>query len=473
MRRQIAAMVVAFAAALWVRPVLAVPAAINWDQAADEAIAKLQTYIRVDTSNPPGNETSAAELLRSWLVAEGIEARLYDAMNDPARQALVARLPGRSNETILLMSHSDVVPTMAQEWSHPPFAAEIADGTLYGRGALDTKELGIFQIITMLLLHRQGITPQTQLLLLVEPEEENGGGGVNGMLERYPELFGNVTMVLNEGGFGIIGLFKPDQVAFFVQTSEKGVAWMKLTARGDSGHGSVPLPNNAVATMAQALQRVAAYETPLHPAPPTLRLFAELADQEPFPTSWVMRHVDNPLVQHVFRRKLTERPPVNALLRTTISLTGVHGGYKTNVIPAEVEATLDCRVNVGDSGEAVKRELERVIDDQRVSIDLVQNTTPNESPINEELMAAVRAAAGRHLPGSLVAPVMSSGVTDSAPFRRRGVAAYGFNPVVLTDAEFRSIHGIDERLRLDRFRNALQMYYEVVTKLAGAETPPS
>jgi len=175
-------------------------------------------------------------------------------------------------------------------------------------------------------------------------------------------------------------------------------------------------------------------------------------------------------VQQVFRRKLTERPPVNALLRTTISLTGMHGGYQTNVIPAEVEATLDCRVNVGDSGEALKRELERVIDDQRVSIELTQNTMPNESAINEELMATVRAAVGRHVPGSLVAPLMSSGVTDSAPFRHRGVPAYGFNPVVITEAEMQSVHGIDERLRLDQFRTALQMYYEVVTKLSGAGT---
>jgi acetylornithine deacetylase/succinyl-diaminopimelate desuccinylase-like protein len=470
MRQQTTATALAFAAALWGQPVLAAPAAINWDRVANEAIAKLQTYVRVDTSNPPGNETPAAELLRGWLAAEGIEARLYDAMNDPARQALVARLPGRSNETILLMSHSDVVPAVAQEWSHPPFAAEIANDTLYGRGTLDTKELGILQIITMLLLHRQGITPQAQLLLLIEPDEENGGAGVAGMLERYPEVFNNVSMVLNEGGSGISGLFKPGQVVFFIQTAEKGVAWMKLTARGDSGHGSVPLPNNAVATMARALQRIAVYQTPIHPAPPIIRLFAQLADQEPFPTSWVMRHVDNPLVQQVFRRKLTERPPINALLRTTISLTSVHGGYKTNVIPAEVEATLDCRVNVGDSGEALQRELERVIDDQRVKSELTQNTAPNESPVNEGLMAAARDAADRHVPGSLVAPLMSSGVTDSAPFRRRGVPAYGFSPVVITEAEMESVHGIDERLPLSQFRNALQMYYEVVTRLAGAGT---
>jgi acetylornithine deacetylase/succinyl-diaminopimelate desuccinylase-like protein len=467
MRRQTTAMVLAFTAALWGRPVLAAPAAINWDQVANEAIAKLQAYIRVDTSNPPGNETSAAELLRGWLAAEGIEARLYDAMNNPARQALVARLPGRSNETILLMSHSDVVPAVAQEWSHRPFAAEIANDTLYGRGALDTKDLGILQIITMLLLHRQGITPRAQVLLLIEPDEETGGGGIDGMLKRYPEVFGNVRMVLNEGGYGLSSLFKPGQVVFFVQTAEKGVAWMKLTAHGDSGHGSVPLPNNAVVTMARALERIAAYQTPIHPAPPIIRLFSELADQEPFPTSWVMRHVNNPLVQQVFRHQLTERPPVNALLRTTISLTGVHGGYKTNVIPAEVEATLDCRVNIGDSGEALQRELEHVVDDKRVKIELTESTTPNESPINEELMAAVRAAAGRHVPGSLVAPVMSSGFTDSAPFRRRGVQAYGFDPVVITEAELESIHGIDERLPLEQFRKGLQMYYEVVTELAG------
>jgi acetylornithine deacetylase/succinyl-diaminopimelate desuccinylase-like protein len=468
MRRQITAVALAVTAALWVRPVLAAPAAIEWDQVAREAIAKLQAYVRVDTSNPPGNETAAAELLRGWLAAEGIEARLYDAMNNPARQALVARLPGRSNETILLMSHSDVVPAVAQEWSHPPFAAEIANDTLYGRGTLDTKDLGILQIITLLLLHRQGITPSAQLLLLIEPDEETGGRGIDGMLERYPEVFSDVRMVLNEGGYGLRGLFKPGQVVFFVQTAEKGVAWMKLTARGDSGHGSVPLPNNAVATMARALHRIAAYQTPLHPAPPIIQLFSELADEEPFPTSWVMRHVGNPLVQQLFRRKLTERPPVNALLRTTISLTGVRGGYTTNVIPAEVEATLDCRVNIGDSGEALQRELVRVVDDQRVTIELTQNTTANESPINEQLMAAVRRAGQRHVPGGLVAPVMSSGVSDSAPFRRRGVPAYGFNPVVITEAEMESVHGIDERLPLDEFRKGLQMYYEVVTELAGA-----
>lgn len=452
-------------------PLFAASSAINWDAVAAEAIDKLQSYVRVDTSNPPGNETPAAELLRTWLAAEGIDARLYDPMRNPGRQALLARIEGGSQDTILLMSHSDVVPALAQEWSHPPFAAEIAGDTLYGRGTLDTKELGILQLITMLLVHRQGLTPRAQLLLLIEPDEEEHGAGVAGMLERYPELFGNVRIVLNEGGSGVTGIFRSGQIVFFVQTAEKGIAWIKLIARGDSGHGSIPLRNNAVSTMARALERIAGYETPLHPAPPIVRLFGELADQEAFPDSFVMRHVDNPLVQRIFRTQLTQRPTVNALLRTTISLTGVSGGYKTNVIPAEVEATLDCRINLGDSAEALTHALEHVIDDPRVSLELVQNTAPNESPINEPLMTAVRAAIARHVPSGLVAPVMSSGVTDSAPFRRRGVPAYGFNPVVITEDELASIHGIDERLRLDEFRRALQVYYEVVTQLLGADSP--
>lgn len=450
------------------RPAHAEP--IDWQQVAEEAISKLQGYLRVDTSNPPGNETPAAELLRSWLAAERIDAQLYDVMTDPARQALVARIPGRSGKTIVLMSHSDVVPAIAREWKHPPFAADIADDTLYARGALDTKELGILQIMTMLVLHRQGITPADSILLVIEPDEEEGARGVSGMLERHSELFSDVRMVLNEGGSGLTGVFKPGQTVFFVQTAEKGVAWMKLTAHGDAGHGSVPLPHNAVATMARALDRIAAYETPLHPAPPVVRLFAQLADQESFPNSWVMRHVDNPVVQTLFHRQLTQRPMVSALLRTTISLTGMQGGYKVNVIPASVEATLDCRINVGDSGEAVKHKLESVIADPQVTIELIQNTAPNESPIDKDLLSAIRESIDRHAPGSLVAPLMSSGVTDSAPFRRRGIPAYGFNTVVVTEAEFASVHGIDERIRLEEFRRALPMYYEVLTRLTGAGT---
>src|SRR5262249_55640298 len=163
---------------------------------------------------------------------------------------------------------------------------------------------------------------------------------------------------LNEGGAGTRDLIKPGQILFFVQTAEKGKAWITLTARGDTGHGSVPFPNNAVVTMGQALDRGAKYETPLRPSPAGVGVRTSLGSQLRLPTSLVVRHVDTPIVQTLFRRQLTERPPINALLRTTISLTGVHGGYKVNVIPSQVDATLDCRVNVGDSGEALKRELE-------------------------------------------------------------------------------------------------------------------
>src|SRR5574341_838449 len=247
---------------------------------------------------------------------------------------------------------------------------------------------------------------------------------------------------------------------------------MKLTAHGDTGHGSVPLPNNAVATMARALERIAAYETPLRPPVTVTRLFAALADQQPFPNSFVMRHVDNPIVQTVFKRQLTERPLINAMLRSTISLTGVQGGYKTNVIPAQVDATLDCRVTVGDSGSALRRDLERVVDDPRVSFELLQDTTPNESPIDTALMETIREATAQHLPGSLVVPLMSSGGTDSAHFRQRNIPAYGFSPLVLTETELSTMHGIDERVSVQGFGTALQIYYAVVTRLAGTDTLP-
>lgn len=460
----------AITSAILVVPALVRAEAIDWQHVSDEALEHLQAYIRVDTSNPPGNETAAAELLRSWLAAEGIDARFYDAMNNPARQALVARLPGRSGRSVVLMSHSDVVPAVSAEWSHPPFAADIANGNVYGRGTLDTKGLGILQLMTLVMLHRQAIVPHDDVLLLIEPDEEEDGAGVKGMLERFPEVFGNVRMVLNEGASGMRDLFKPGQVVMFVQTAEKGIAWMRLRAHGDAGHGSVPLRNNAVITMARALDRIAAYQTPLRPAPPVLRLFAALADQQPFPISFAMRHIDNPIVQTLFHRQLTARPQADAMLRTTISLTGMHGGYKTNVIPAETEATLDCRVTVGDSGEALKREIERVVNDPRVEIDLLQNGTPNESPINEQLMDAVRTSTVAHYPGALVAPLMSTGVTDSAHFRRRNIPAYGFSPLILTETDVASVHGIDERVSIASFRTAVQIYFDVVTKLTAAGT---
>src|SRR5262249_51953185 len=155
------------------------------------------------------------------------------------------------------MSHSDVVPAVADEWSHPPFAGDIADGMLYGRGTLDTKELGVLQLMTLVLLHRQAIQPRDELLLLIEPDEEDTAGGGNGMLAKYPDLFRNARMVLNEGSTGTLDVIAPGTTVFFVQTAEKGVAWMKLTAHGYTGHGSVPVPDNAVATMARALDRIA------------------------------------------------------------------------------------------------------------------------------------------------------------------------------------------------------------------------
>jgi acetylornithine deacetylase/succinyl-diaminopimelate desuccinylase-like protein len=454
-------------------PVLAHAETIDWARVSDEAVQRLQAYLRVDTTNPPGHETPAVELLRGWLAAEGIEAQLYDPLNDPQRQALVARLPGAAaapGRTLLLMSHSDVVAAVAADWSHPPFAAEIADGTLYGRGVLDTKGLGILELTTMILLHRQGRVPRQEILLLIEPDEEDGSRGVEGMLAQHADLFRNVRMVLNEGGSGTRGLLTPGQILFFVQTAEKGKAWMKLTARGDTGHGSIPLPNNAVVTMVRALDRISKYETPLRPSPPVVDLLSTLGGQLPFPTSFVMRHVDSPVVQTLFRRQLTERPPINALLRTTISLTGVHGGYKTNVIPSQVEATLDCRINVGDSGEALRGEIERVVDDPRVTVELGGgSTSPNQSPVDETLMATIRTVTQPRYPGSSVLPLMTSGVTDSAYFRQRNIPAYGFNPIVVSEAELESEHGNDERASAAAFREAVQIYYEVISRLAGVD----
>ena len=448
-------------------------AGLDWPRVADEALQRLQLYLRVDTTNPPGHETPAVELLRDWLDAEGIETHLYDALHDPQRQALVARLPGGGGEaggarTLVLMSHSDVVPAIAADWSHQPFAAEIVDGTLYGRGVLDTKGLGILELTTLVLLKRQGLTPRDEILLLIEPDEEEGSRGIQGVLAQHDDLFRHVHMVLNEGGSGTRDLLKQGQLIFFVQTAEKGKAWMKVSARGDTGHASVPLPNNAVVTMVRALDRIAQYQTPLHPSPAVVQLFGDLAEQLPFPESLIMGHVDSPIVQTLFRRQLTQRPPINALLRTTISLTGVHGGYKTNVIPAQVDATLDCRVNVGDSGEALQRELTHVVDDPRVSIELGEgSTTSNESPVDETLMATIRNVTQGRFPGSIVAPLLTSGVTDSAYFRRRNIPAYGFNPIVVSEAELESEHGIDERASVAAFRDAVQTYYEVVSRLAG------
>jgi acetylornithine deacetylase/succinyl-diaminopimelate desuccinylase-like protein len=440
---------------------------LDWAAIGAEGVEKLRAYVRIDTTNPPGNETPAAELLQGWLQAEGIATALYDPLDNRERQALVARLPGTSGRTIVLMSHSDVVGAESEDWTHPPFAAEIAEGLLYGRGTLDTKGLGILQLMTFLLLQRQGLHPRDELLLLIEPDEEEGGDGMRGMLEKYPELFRHVRLVLNEGGAGSVGLLNEGQTIFFVQTAEKGVAWMRVGARGDSGHGSVPLPNNAVVTMARALTRIAAYQTPMHPSRTVVALFHTLADQLTFPRSFVMRHVDNPIVQAVFARQLTEKPLINALLRTTISLTGVQGGFKTNVIPAEVEATLDCRVTVGDSAETLRMQLVEIVDDPRVEVEIVRESQPNESPIDPELMEAVRTVAAGRVPGSIVAPFMSSGGTDSAFFRHRGVPAYGFNPIVLTEGELATMHGANERVPVGRFSDAIRMYYEVIAELAG------
>jgi acetylornithine deacetylase/succinyl-diaminopimelate desuccinylase-like protein len=444
------------------------PGDADWKPLGDEATALLSQYLRVNTTNPPGNEITAARWLAGVLNRDGIEARIFEPA--PGKANLYARLAGDgSARPIILLNHMDVVLASREYWTVDPFSGLLKDGYIWGRGALDMKGEGIAQLMTMLILKRAHVPLKRDIIFLATSDEEIGAGvGAAWIAEHQTDLVRNAEFLLNEGG-----LTRSDGrggVEFYgVGTTEKSPFWLDVTARGTAGHGSRPTPDNPVHRLVRALNRIADWQTPLIVTPTVERSLRDLATIERDSTArrW-LSDIRAALRDSIVARSITADLTYNALLRNTISITGLRGSDKTNVIPPVATAALDVRLLPGQDPAAFLADLTRVVGDSAVTIrPQGPNWPATESSTETEMFRAITAVAHARHPTALVTTLMLAGFTDSHYFRRMGIASYGLGPFPVTQGESRGVHGNDERVSVDALRFGVRFYYEVVARVAA------
>jgi acetylornithine deacetylase/succinyl-diaminopimelate desuccinylase-like protein len=443
----------------------------DWTAASRETLAHLQAMIRLNTVNPPGNELLVAGHLDSALRAAGIETHLFEPT--PGRGALVARIKGNgSRQPVLIMGHMDVVGVERDKWSVDPFAAEIRDGYLYGRGAIDDKGMLAANLETMLLLKRnvvdKGVTLSRDVIFVANSDEEaSGEWGMGWLIKNHPELI-RAEFALNEGGRTRIVGGKRLYVA--VQNTEKVPHTLTVTARGPGGHASIPLAGNAILRLGRALAKISDYREPVQVNPTTRTFFSELG--RVWPNGYertAMADVASTDTRRIQRgaRVLGRIPVFDAVLRNGISATILQGGIRGNVIPTEAKAMLNVRTLPGQSIDGVAARLRRVVGDSLVEI--VVSDRGDDAPASDfhsPMFTAIRESAQALDPSLAVVPYLSTGATDSARLRAWGMQAFGLLPFPMNQDDEDRMHGNDERIPLASLDFGTRMIYGAILRVA-------
>ena len=439
------------------RPVLSA------DQASQETTTFLCDLVRIDTHDPPGNESKVAEYLAAIFKKENIPYEILETL--PGRASIVARLKGNgTRRPVLLLAHEDVVPVDRSQWTVDPFAAKIKSGILYGRGASDDKSPLAANLETMLQLHRAGTRLSRDIIFLAEASEETSStAGMRTLVDRYWDRI-DCEFALNEGGAAEI---KDGKIAYIgVATGEKLPRGVRLVAKGQSGHASVPTLDNPITHLAEAVGRLGTWETPMRLNATTQEFFSRLATISPADQAALFTTLQNPLTETRLHEKL---PLYYSMLHTTVVPTVLRGGFKSNVIPSQAEAEIDIRALPDENMPAFYEEMQRVINDPSIHIeepDLTNNmpAAPSSS-IQTPMFEALEAVQKKLLPEAITVPVMTTGATDSAFLRAKGVLAYGIR-VPRTFEENEGVHGDDERIELQYVNWYQRFVQEAVQRVA-------
>jgi acetylornithine deacetylase/succinyl-diaminopimelate desuccinylase-like protein len=439
----------------------------NWDQVEAQASDLLAAYLRINTTNPPGQEAAAAAFLAGVFAQHGILAQVAEAA--PGRANLLAVLPAADvrQPPLLLTHHMDVVTADAAEWSLDPFGGLERDGYLYGRGALDTKGLGIMHLLGMLLLQASGGPRHRHVLYLaVADEEVNSAHGMVWALDHWRDELAGAT-AWGEGGMGLRGVLGPAPF-FGIATAEKLSLTLRLTAHGQSGHGSSPHRQNANEILAQAIVRVAAWEQPLEITPVAAEMMQQAGTTLGGCRGWLLRRPQQSLTAPLYRSLLAAQPLFAAMLHDTVSVTIVRGGDKDNVIPGVAEATLDVRLLPGREPDSFIARLKQVVQDPRIEVTVLDTPTAAPvSPTTNPLYTTLSRVIQRQASGALVSPMQLTGCTDGRWLRRRGLPTYGLAPIIVDEQELAGIHGPDERLSRANLRLGTRIVFETLLALCG------
>ena len=441
-------------------------------QYSDLALDWMQQYLRIDTTNPPGHEMRAVTFLKGILDREGIENRVFEYA--PGRGDLWARLPRASDgpateskRPIVLLNHMDVVTSDASHWQVPPFSGEIKNGYIWGRGAQDMKDEGMAQLVAMVMLKREHLPLDRDVIFLAVSDEEMGGSGSDWFIEHQRDLLGNAEFLINEGGENLLEDSRVKYVG--VDVGEKTVYWLHVVAHGRAGHASRPIPDSAPNRLVRALDRIIAYQTPLRVLPVVEEFLLGMAPYEPPERARDYRNIHKAIEDKKFQKELEHDESLNYLLRDTISLTMMGASEQTNVIPAEAWANLDVRILPGGDRQALLEALRKVVDDPNVTVEPLSSEfrVANYSPTDTALFAAIRKVYAQYFPGTPVVPLITSGYTENQRYRPLGIDAYGFNPYVATEEEGSTEHGNDERIRVEEVRRGPRVLFDVLAAVAG------
>jgi acetylornithine deacetylase/succinyl-diaminopimelate desuccinylase-like protein len=441
----------------------------NWPSAADELIRHAQALLRLDTTDPPGNERLAAEYLAGVLRAEGVEPVVLEST--PGRASVIARLKGTGEKPpLLLYGHTDVVPAEPEHWTYPPFAGKIADDYLWGRGAVDMKGAVAQQLMVLLLLKRQGAPLKRDLIFAATADEEIGGTdgwGVSWLVKHHPDLIRAEFGLSEVGGYN--REFGGKQI-YLVQTAEKGTCWLKVRAKGRPGHGSLPHRDNAVTHLVRALDRLTTRGLPHHlcgAAAGFLDAASEAVGGELAATLQALktpegaaRVLDGELRQHELA------PFLYAMLHNTATPTGLKAGVKTNVIPSAAEAVIDGRMLPGFDPEMFLNELQEAMaaGGGDLAYEVMLTAPTLETRHDTPLFALIAETLKRHDPRASVVPYLMSGATDAKYLARLGVPTYGFTPLQLPPGlDYMGLfHAHDERAPIAGLGWGVRVLYDVV-----------
>ena len=419
----------------------------------NEAVKLLQAYLKVDTISPPGNESRAVDFLAEIFDQEGIQ---YDsAESAPGRGNIWARIKGGDKPALILLHHSDVVPANKEYWDFDPLSGAIVDGYIQGRGALDMKGLGISHLANFLKFHRSNKPLNRDIIYIAAADEESGGEyGMGWLIENRPEVFEGAELLLNEGGSG----FRSDDgIGFSIEVTQKIPVWLRLNSVDQPGHGSSPRSTSSVSRIVEALNII--WNSPFEPRiiPEVNRVFLDRSEalDEPFKSKY--KNIKDMIQDPVFMKELQEfSPSSHALTRNTCSLTRMNGGIKINVVPPSAWAEIDCRILPDNKPEEFIEQIEDLIKDTGVEVEPLMLGFSGSSSTNSELYKAIEAFIQKQYPDSKLSPSVSAGFTDSRFSRGIGIASYGFNTYIYEGNESSGIHGNNERIHENRYRQSVR-----------------
>ncbi|HEY3739837.1 MAG TPA: M20/M25/M40 family metallo-hydrolase [Bryobacteraceae bacterium] len=443
--------------------------------AADDALTlvdRAQHYlvdlVKIDSSNPPGNETRVADYLRQVATANNIPNELLG--ENPKRLNFIARLKGSGkNKPLLLMAHSDTIPVGDRTaWTVDPFGAEIKNGYLYGRGSIDDKALLAAELAVLVEIKTRNLPLSRDVILMSEADEENGATGIQWMLQHaYPKI--EADFALNEGGsnFDSGGVRR----AYQVQTAEKIPTRVLLTARGALGQGSLPRPDNPLVKVARAMLRVVDAEQPVKLSPTTRRYLRDITKLPDY--DWLiplLPKLENPATAVAAANQIRGRSPeLEVMLRTSVSPTTFRGGTRFNIIPNSAEVLLDVRRLPNETREEVLARFRQLINDPSVEVSLAtgpQMPPTDSSPLTSGLYKAIETVLSRLHPQDLVLPYMSRVSTDGSYLRSRGVPVYGA-PLFQIEPSDNRYHAVDERIQVKGLQDGTELLWQIVLEVAG------